>query len=260
MLLLLDSSPAQPADLDTLVAAQQDPVSSLYHQWLTPAEFGARFGATDTDLAQVSAWLAAQGFTIDEISAGRRLIAFSGSAAQVAAAFRTSLHIYRINGTDHLANASDPQIPVGLSGWSPAWSLSTTSVAPRCALAPLSAQPDYSAGATHYLFPADFATIYDLNPLFSAGTNGSGARSPSRPQQHQPQRCRNLPFHRRPRREHPSVILDRADPGLVARDQRRIHSRRRVERRGGADSHESIWSSPLPPPPRTASTSPPHTS
>jgi subtilase family serine protease len=40
---------------------------------------------------------------------------------------------------------------------------------------PLTAQPDYSAGATHYLFPADFATIYDLNPLFTAGTNGTGS-------------------------------------------------------------------------------------
>src|SRR5579863_9704215 len=57
ILLLLNSSPAQQADLDTLLAAQQDPDSPLYHQWLTPAEFGARFGASDADLAQVASWL-----------------------------------------------------------------------------------------------------------------------------------------------------------------------------------------------------------
>jgi hypothetical protein len=35
--------------------------------------------------------------------------------------------------------------------------------------------PDYSQGSTHYLFPADFATIYDLSPLYAAGNTGTGA-------------------------------------------------------------------------------------
>ena len=177
MLLVLNSSPTQHADLDALLAAQQDSQSLLYHQWLTPAEFGARFGASDADLAQVTAWLAAQGFIVDEIPAGRRLVAFSGSAAQVAAAFHTTLHIYRVDGTDHLANAEDPQIPVGLSGLI-AGIVSLHNfrrTSEMGALAPLSMQPEYSAGATHYLFPADFATIYDLNPLFAEGTNGAGS-------------------------------------------------------------------------------------
>ena len=102
MLLVLNSSPTQHADLDALLAAQQDSQSLLYHQWLTPAEFGARFGASDADLAQVTAWLAAQGFTVDEIAAGRRLIAFSGSAAQVATAFHTeSAHLPRQRDRPH---------------------------------------------------------------------------------------------------------------------------------------------------------------
>jgi len=37
-------TPAQEADLQALLTAQQDPTSPLYHQWLTPDEFGARFG------------------------------------------------------------------------------------------------------------------------------------------------------------------------------------------------------------------------
>ena len=89
MLLVLNSSSAQQADLDALLAAQQDPHSPLYHQWLTPNEFGVRFGASDSNLAQVTAWLTAHGFTVSEIPIGRRLVVFSGSAAQVSAAFRT---------------------------------------------------------------------------------------------------------------------------------------------------------------------------
>ena len=222
MLLLLNSSPAQQADLDALIAAQQNPDSPLYHQWLLPAEFGARFGATDADLEQVTAWLTSKGFTVDEIPTGRRLVTFSGSAAQVAAAFRTTLHIYRTNGIDHLANPSDPQIPAILSGIvSGIVSLHdfrrTSEVR---SLAPLSAQPDYSAGATHYLFPADFATIYNLNPLFTAGTDGAGtsiaiaARSNIKLSDVEAFRSMaGLPAN------DPIVTLDGANPGLVSHDQ-----------------------------------------
>ena len=222
MMLLLNSSSTQQTALDDLVAAQQDPHSPLYHQWLTPAEFGARCGATDADLAQVSAWLELHGLTVDEIPAGRRLVVFSGSAAQVSATFRIGLHIYRVNGTNHLANAEDPQIPVALSGLvASVVSLHdfrrTSEMRTRT---PLAVQPDYSAGATHYLFPADFATIYDLNPLFSAGTNGTGSsiaiagRSNIRPSDVEAFRSMaGLAAN------DPTVTLDGADPGLVDHDQ-----------------------------------------
>jgi len=222
MLLVLNSTPAQQADLDALLAAQQDPQSPLYHQWLTPTQFGVRFGATDADLAQVTAWLVAHGFTIDEVPAGRRLVAFSGSAAQVAAAFRTSLHVYRVNGTLHLANSTDPQIPASLSGLiAGVVSLHDFRRTSQLrSLSPLSPEPDYSAGATHYLFPADFATIYNLNPLFIAGTNGSGtsiaiaARSNIKlPDVEAFRSMAGLPAN------DPMVTLDGVDPGLVAHDQ-----------------------------------------
>jgi len=222
MLLVLNSSPAQSADLGALLAAQQNPQSPLYHQWLTPADFGARFGASDADLAQVSAWLEWHGLTIDEIPTGRRLVVFSGSAAQVSAAFRTSLHIYRVNGTDHIANASNPQIPAALSGLvAGVASLHdfrrTSEMRTRT---PLTAQPDYSAGATHYLFPADFATIYDLNPLFTAGTNGTGSSiaiaARSNIKLSDVEAFRSMAGLAA---NDPTVTLDGADPGMVAHDQ-----------------------------------------
>jgi subtilase family serine protease len=222
MLLLLNPSPQQQSDLDALLAAQQDPDSPLFHQWLTPAEFGARFGASDADLAQVTGWLAAHGFTIDEIPASHRLIAFSGSVLQVAETFRTSLHIYRVNGADHLANAADPQIPAPFSGVV-AGVVSLHDFRRNSqmhSLAPFSVEPDYSAGSTHYLFPADFATIYDLNPLFAAGTDGSGssiaiaARSNIRLADVESFRSMAaLPAN------DATITLDGADPGLVAHDQ-----------------------------------------
>jgi subtilase family serine protease len=222
MLLVLNSSSEQNADLDALLAAQQDPHSPLYRQWLTPAEFGTRFGASDADLAQVSAWLELHGLAVDGIPASRRLVVFSGSAAQVSATFRTSLHIYRVNGALHLANASDPQIPAELSGLvAGVVSLHdfrrTSEMRTRT---PFSMQPDYSAGATHYLFPADFATIYDLNPLFTAGTNGTGSSiaiaSRSNIRLGDVEAFRSMAGLAA---NDPTVTLDGADPGLVAHDQ-----------------------------------------
>jgi subtilase family serine protease len=45
------------ARLDRLLAAQQDPTSPDYRRWLTPQEFGRRFGASPGDLRRVERWL-----------------------------------------------------------------------------------------------------------------------------------------------------------------------------------------------------------
>ncbi len=177
MVLVLAPSAEQQAALDALVEAQQDPNSPEYHEWLTPAEFGARFGVSDTQLAQVTSWLTAHGFAIDEVSPGRGQLLFSGTASQVSSTFHSEIHSYNVNGATHIANTQDPQIPSELAGVvGGVVTLNDFRRSSQIARQrPLAAQPEYSAGATHYLFPSDFATIYDLNPLYSAGTNGSGA-------------------------------------------------------------------------------------
>src|SRR5438034_5990504 len=47
-------------------------------------------------------------------SKGRTVIEFSGTAAQVQEALHTSIHKYVVDGEEHWANASDPQIPSAL--------------------------------------------------------------------------------------------------------------------------------------------------
>jgi len=182
LLLVLEPTAAQQAGLDALVEAQHDPASPLYHQWLTPAEYGARFGASEQDLARVTAWLKGHGFTVEEIPAGRRVVVFSGTVGQVLDTFHTGMHRYRVGGASHIANVQDPQIPSALAGVvGGVVSLHdfrrTSAIGERRLLgaqASVGAQPQYTTGSTHYLFPADFAAIYDLNPLYEAGTAGAG--------------------------------------------------------------------------------------
>ena len=177
LLLTLAPSPAHQAQLDAIVQEQSDPESPHYHQWLTPSEFGIRFGVSVVDLNEVTAWLQSHGFAVNEVAPSHLLIEFSGTAAQVAEAFHTEVHRFKVDGVEHIANQLDPQIPFQFSGViSGIVSLHnfrrTSQISARRALP---ARPGYSNGSTHYLFPADWATLYDLNPLYAVGTNGSGS-------------------------------------------------------------------------------------
>ena len=55
--LVLRPTPEQRADLDRLLAAQQDPGSPDYHRWLVPEQYADRFGASPDDIAKITAWL-----------------------------------------------------------------------------------------------------------------------------------------------------------------------------------------------------------
>src|SRR5262249_28299916 len=150
MILVLAPDPSQQAKLDALLQSQQDPGSPLFRQWLTPQEFGASFGVSDGDLAQVLQWLRGYGFQTQPVTSGRRSIVFSGTAAQVQSAFHTQIHTYEVNGRRHYANASDPEIPEALAevvtGVGPLHDFAPSPQSHRLGIAPDFTAPD---GATH---------------------------------------------------------------------------------------------------------------
>ena len=187
MLLVLKRSSEQEAALKQLLADQQNKGSASFHQWLTPEEFGRRFGPSDTDVAKVTGWLNARGFAVSGVSKGRTAIEFSGSAAQVQEAFQTPIHSYVVKGEQHWANASEPSIPSALGPV--VKGVLTLHNFPRHSNAVIQGQPvkpaqgsaaspyfTFTAGKNTYygLGPTDFATIYDVLPLWKAGIDGTG--------------------------------------------------------------------------------------
>jgi pseudomonalisin len=174
VILTLKPDAAQQAALEQVIAAQHDSASPRYHRWLTPEEYGRSFGASENDLQQIANWLHTHGLDSIEIGASHNSIVFGGVAAQVEAAFHTQIHVYRVGGELHHANASDPEIPDALSAVvAGIVSLHDFRSEPMhtAVQAPVS---DFSAGSTHYMAPADFATIYDVAPLYQQGINGTG--------------------------------------------------------------------------------------
>jgi hypothetical protein len=169
-------SAAQQADLNNLLAQQQDPSSPNYHKWLTPAQFADRFGMTRNDINRVQTWLESQGFTVTSVANSRNQISFDGTVAQVEAAFRTEIHNYLVEGEIHFANATIPSVPAALVGSVLAVGhLHNFSPKPRVKFQTRSSNgsaPDFTSDITgnHYLTPGDFATIYNL----PAGLDGTG--------------------------------------------------------------------------------------
>jgi hypothetical protein len=173
MILSLAPDASQSLVLERYLNAAHDPASPHYHQWLSTQEFERQFGISDQDIAKITQWLAGQGFTVDEIPAGRRSIVFSGSVAQVSRAFRTEMHHFRVDNEDHLANASDPQIPEALSAVVDGV-VSLHNFYSRPLHANVKPAPDYTSGTSHAMAPADFYTIYNLNPVAAQSINGVG--------------------------------------------------------------------------------------
>jgi pseudomonalisin len=179
MILALSLRPGAQERLERLLADQHDPHSPLYHQWLTPEQFGSRFGLRDEDLETVKTWLTDQGFTLDEVARGRGWINFNGTASQVERAFATEIRDYVVDGKLRHANAVDISIPRGLADL--VKGVVTLHSFPRQSAhhvihkaLPEELNEKYTTNGSHYLSPADFATIYNLNPVYSAGLNGSG--------------------------------------------------------------------------------------
>jgi subtilase family serine protease len=174
MLLQLQRSPEQEQALDRLIDSLHDRTSPNYQKWLTAAEFGKQFGLAQEDLTAIRNWLESRGFTVNVVYANGMLIDFSGTAGQVRDAFHTEIHHLSVDGKQHIANMSDPQIPAALAG-AVAGVVSLHDFMPHPANIP---RPNYtytSGSSTYYaVVPADLAKIYNFNPQFSAGISGTG--------------------------------------------------------------------------------------
>lgn len=178
--LILSSSAERQTALEQFLQDQQDPTSPLYHQWLTPAQFGDRFGASAAEIDAVTAWLREQGFTVTAVANGKRTIEFSATAGQIAQAFHTEIHRYLANGEPHIANSTDLFVPTALASVvGGIVSLHDFRARPQYHIVQTSgrsATPSYNEpDGSHALAPYDFATIYDVTPVWgSLATDGTG--------------------------------------------------------------------------------------
>ena len=92
------------------------PGDPLYGTSFTVSQFVSQFAPTKAQVQSVQNYLSAQGFKNITVADNQLLIEADGTAAQVEAAFNTSLVQYSQNGKTVFANAADAQVPVSLQG------------------------------------------------------------------------------------------------------------------------------------------------
>ncbi|HTV10038.1 MAG TPA: protease pro-enzyme activation domain-containing protein [Candidatus Aquilonibacter sp.] len=168
-------SPEDEAALQAYLDDLQNPKSPNFHKYGTAAQFVAEFGPDPQDLSKIESWMTSKGLTVNFFTPSMT-IDFSGSAGAVSRAFHTEIHYVNVDGAKHFANVSDPMIPAALSkavlgpvalhDFKP--TMQTTKLAPMV-------KPNYTVNADYQLLvPGDLATIYNYNPLYSAGVSGQG--------------------------------------------------------------------------------------
>jgi subtilase family serine protease len=187
LLLLLKRDPQSETRLAQLVAALHDPRSPQFHHWLTPEQLGAEYGANPADVGAIRHWLLSHGFTVNRLYKNGLVVDFSGTARQIREAFHTEVHhLVLANGEKHVANMRDPQIPAALAA--AVEGVPLHDFFPRPHMTPLGPvtfdeaagrwQPRYNLTFQgfeyHVIGPYDFATIYNLLPLWNQGFTGKG--------------------------------------------------------------------------------------
>ena len=226
ILMLLSRTEAQQAALDKLLEEQQTPGSANYHHWLTPEEFGAKFGASDADVQKVTGWLASQGFSVGRVAASKMVIEFSGTAGQVKNALHTELHRYALPNGTYTANNADPQIPtalapvvrgfVSLNNFPRHSYARVHGTAIRTHAGAIRPQWTDATDGFFAIGPGDFAVIYNSMPLIQSKINGAGTTIGIVGQSNISltdvanfRSLFGLPAST------PTVVVDGADPGLV---------------------------------------------
>jgi subtilase family serine protease len=175
------------SNVSAFIASLTNTASTNYHHFLTPAQYGSRFGATSSTVKAVRAYFTHYGLRVDNLSMGRNVLRVTGTTTEIARAFDASVETVRLSGgvldAHFTRKASLPHSlahdVTAVSGLSDVTALSTnTSVAKSVATAGTCASAGSSSGTTPnsvggYTVQQQ-AQLYGLNTEWAAGDTGAG--------------------------------------------------------------------------------------
>jgi subtilase family serine protease len=107
------SNPNQAAE-DAYARQLYDPSSPNYGSFLDVDTFNSEFGVPAATVAAAQSWLTGAGLSVTTVEASTQYLLATGTAAQVGAAFGTTLNRYTASGHAFYANATAPSVPASL--------------------------------------------------------------------------------------------------------------------------------------------------
>jgi hypothetical protein len=108
--------PRDDAALTRFISQVTDKHSPLFHQYLTPRSFAARFGPAPSTIATVKSQLEASGLTVTNVARDGLILDFQAPASRVETTFRTGLERYKLaNGSVAHARTAPVQVPAAIA-------------------------------------------------------------------------------------------------------------------------------------------------
>jgi kumamolisin len=106
-----------PAGAEAFVAHVSNPADPLFHQYLAPADYARKFGASPQDYAAALQWARSRGLTVGEQFTGNHVLVLHGPAARIEQAFSVTLQDFRgADGQVFHAPSNEPVLPAALAG------------------------------------------------------------------------------------------------------------------------------------------------
>ncbi len=102
-----------PAGMTAYARAVSTPASPLYHRFLTPAQYHARFGATAAQVKAVRSWLTGAGLRVT--SSDKAGVTVTGTTPAIQKAFGVTLRSYQVKGESHVAPTADARVPAAVA-------------------------------------------------------------------------------------------------------------------------------------------------
>jgi kumamolisin len=175
---------------ESLMQRLVTPGDAMYGKFLTPAQVEAQFGPNESDVARVIAELTASGLAVERTTS--TTLTATGNAATLEQTFHTSLHqflmpasakhpsfTFRAAKTAPVVPANIASVVRGVIGLNtnPVFSPHLKSAPAQLGGSPVIRNPGSTSGVdteSGELTVKDFATLYDVNPLYAKGVTGKG--------------------------------------------------------------------------------------
>jgi len=166
------------------------PGDAMYGKFLTPAQVEAQFGPNESDVTRVIAELTASGLAVERTTS--TTLTATGNAATLEQTFHTSLHQFLMPATakhpsfTFRAAKTAPVVPANIASvvrgviglnTNPVFSPHLKSAPAQLGGSPVIRNPGSTSGVdteSGELTVKDFATLYDVNPLYAKGVTGKG--------------------------------------------------------------------------------------
>lgn len=168
--------------LNALLVSLYTPGNTLYHHWLSPDQFYARFGPSPSSISALEGYMRGFGARTSSVSGHGTLITFSASEGQFEKALGVTFYSFAVGGRTYYSSQGEATLPlsiatsvVGIEGLQD-YSLFThpaVSAVNYTAATPSYVPPIYPTASPPYN-PATIKLAYNFTGLYSRGMYGNG--------------------------------------------------------------------------------------